>query len=325
MDTLVKIARMNALKSLLPPIVVLVALQIGLYGVLPPPQREWFVTPQRSYRLNFDQPYSGLGWHSTERDENGMTFKWTSLAQAEIMLPLQAQDDLEVRFSVTKAMDERLIEALTFYADETRIPLQRTDDLFRGFIPRAALTNPTSIRLRFIIPYLITPHSVNPESDDLRALGIALDWLDIHPLSRPGELYEFDVETPNDSEGWYAVEIDDSNATTFRWTRTTDAYLLLPIPQGRGFRVEVGIIGAITPDVLDSFSLELNGITLELEQTTQWGRQIYTAVAPSQTTSEGRFVFKVDAVYSPLELATGTDSRPLGLRVDWLRMIDLDA
>lgn len=292
---------------------------------MPPPQREWFLSPQRSYRLNFDQPYSGIGWYSTERDDNGTSFKWTSLTQAEIMLPLQAQDDLAVTFSVINALDERLIEALTFYADDTPIPLQRSDDLFRGFIPRAALTNPASIRLRFIIPYLITPRSVNPDSVDMRTLGIAVDWLDIRPVSRPGELYEFDVGTPNDSEGWYDVEIDDSNATTFRWMRTTDADLLLPIPQGRVFRVEVGIIGAITPDVLDSFSLELNGITLELERTTQWERQIYTAAAPAQTTGEGRFVFQVDAVYSPLELGTGNDSRPLGLQVDWLRIINMDA
>ncbi len=318
-----KIARMTAVKSLLPPIIVLVALQIGLYRILPPPQREWFLPPQRSYHLDFDHPYSGIGWYGTEQDENGITFKWTSLPEAEIVLPLDAQDDLEVRFSVTRTMDETLLDALTFYANETPIPLERTDDVFRGFIPRAALTNPDSIRLRFITPRVIAPRNTNPESGDLRVLGIGVDWLDIQPVSRPGELYEFDVEIPDDSEGWYGVEIERSNVTTFRWTRTTAAPLSLSIPQGRPFRVEVGIISAIKPEVLDSFLLELNGSALELERTAERGRQIFTGIAPAQTTGDGRFVFKVDAVYSPLELVIGNDSRPLGLRVDWLRMTDV--
>lgn len=301
-------------------LLVLLLLNLGLYRVLPPADRDYFLAPSRTYWLQFDQPYFSVGWYGVETSDTGITYKWTRRPDAWITLPLRAQDDLELIIQL-HLLSEPMPDAFGVVVDDTEIPLVRDDHVYRGIIPLSARRSPDEITLRFIAPQTIYLPDVDPSSNDQRTLGVAVDWLIIRPVTMPGRLYEFDTLTPA-ATNWYGSETDTTTGFNFRWTSAESADLPVDnLPIGIPFRVEVALVSVFVFDGLEQFSLSLDGEPLELTRADRDGRFVFSADIPARTQSEGVFTFSVPSVSSPVLEGRGSDERMLGAQVDWMRII----
>lgn len=300
---------------------ILILLNLGLYRVLPPAQRELYLAPARTFRLEFDVPYMSIGWYGTETSAIGETYKWTRRHDATLTLPLMnQQDDLELKLRLVYLQSP---DSLRIAANETDIPLTRNGTEYQGIIPASALIDSDEITLHFITDSMHIPGLANLASQDYRSLGVAVDWLILQPITRPGVLYEFDPLTPVGTN-WYGTEVDESSGMNFRWTSALSADLPVDqLPTGVPLRIEVGVNSTFVPDALDSFSLALDGETLALTRTAREGRTLFEAEASPRTVQTGTFTFSVDSVGSPLADGRGNDDRILGIQVDWLRITPL--
>ncbi len=299
---------------------MLFLLNVGLYRVLPPADRDYFLAPARTYWLEFDQPYFSVGWYGIETSDTGITYKWTRSTDAWITLPLRTQADLELIIRLYM-LPESAPDAFRVIVDDTEIPLVRDDHVYRGIIPLDARRHPDEITVRFIAPSTVFIPDVEPSSSDLRTLGVAVDWLIIRPVTMPGRLYEFDALTPGGTN-WYGSETDTGMGFNFRWTAAESADLPVDnLPTGIPFRVEVALVSVFVPGGLEQFSLSLDGVPLETTRADRDGRFVFTADVPARTESEGVFTFSVPAVSSPALEGHGSDERLLGAQVDWMRIV----
>ncbi len=167
------------------------------------------------------------------------------------------------------------------------------------------------------MPSVSRPSDLNPGSSDTRTLGAAFDWLIVRPLADNNTLYEFDQGCTPEA-GWYGSETDGVDGSTFCWTAATDATMPIHVPRGKAFTLEVGITEAITPEVLATFRLEIDGTALDAQAAAHAGRLIYTAEVPPIDADAAVVTFHVDQLGTPSP--DSGDHRSLGVRVDWLRI-----
>jgi hypothetical protein len=148
------------------------------------------VQPLESITLDFDSPAPGNGWSYPEISPSGETFLWTSLPTATLFLPLATDHDALLEFRVIMAMASDLLDGLTLSVNDEPIELVSVRDdagagIFHGTITRSILAAGSKpVVLTFHIDRTLIPVFVLPNSDDLRTLGLAFDWL--HIQAGPG-------------------------------------------------------------------------------------------------------------------------------------------
>jgi|GEM_PF-4612415 len=304
-------------------VLILVALNLALYGVLPPTTVEWYLPASRSFRLDFDQSYYTNGFYGAEFDRDQLSYAWTSSPQALLHLPILARNDLKVIFALAQAIDDDYYNELTLRVGETPIALTQSEThLYSGVIPSSAFGGAADrMTLIFTTPDVMVAQRLDPLLSDTRALGIAFDWLTIQPMTETGRNYEFDDATPVRDDHWYGPEIIDDTAVDFRWSGVPSADMTIQLPLNRAFTLEVGVIDAMSDATIDSFALLLNGAPLPLTREDRDSRHIFTASVPPQTDQQGILTFRVPDVRSPAEEdPQSQDNRPLGVSVDWVHI-----
>jgi hypothetical protein len=307
-------------------VVVLVLLNVGLYAILPPPQVASDLGASRAFQLDFDGQYYTLGFYGGETDGDS-TFKWTSRPQAQINLPLTTRTDVRLRFDVYNAIDPTLYDSLRVTANHVDIPLTVIDadaHMYEGMIAADVLAQSGEyLELRFITPFVRSPREADPDSADGRVLGIALDWLSIQPITVEGVIYEFDAQTPLNPDHWYGVETIGSEGATFRWSSVTDADVMLQIPRDVPFTLELGVIDVIG-ETLD-LRAALNGQPLALTLEERDDRHVFTARIPAQASDSAVLTLSVPQVIAPSQNNPDSgDNRPLGVSMDWIRIVQDD-
>lgn len=163
----------------------LILLNAGLYGLLAPTQPIPVLTPASSYRLEFERGLIGMeGWNAVEQTDEGITFQWTNTSPASIIFPLQYTGAMEIEFETLQAIQDQMYTDLRLMANNQLIALERRDKHYRGIIPAEVLdARASTVTLSFYTPPPIRPADQDPNSSDIRLLGIAFDWLDLRPLT----------------------------------------------------------------------------------------------------------------------------------------------
>jgi len=138
-----------------------------------------------SVALDFDQLVPGIGWSYGEATPNGETFQWMDTTNATIFLPLAMDRDLWIEFRVLYTMSPEILDSLTIsvngqFVALSQLPDTRGDLIFSARIPTAVImASPGLAILTLHISRTIIPHFAFTNSDDMRSLGLAFDWLRI--------------------------------------------------------------------------------------------------------------------------------------------------
>ena len=140
-----------------------------------------------SVRLEFDAFPVGAGWHATETDAFGMSYRWMSAMRSALVVPLPADISTAIEFRVLRAPTPEILNSLSLTVNGERIGLTYDntsgDHLFRGVIPAAVagLADPAQATLEFSVESTTSLKAVG-EGDDSRGVGCSFDWLELRPV-----------------------------------------------------------------------------------------------------------------------------------------------
>jgi len=135
--------------------------------------------------LNFDTPAPGDGWSYQETTPTSESFTWMTATTANLYLPLAINHSASLEFRVLMDMAPDILRSLTLRVNDQPVDLTaQTEEngavIFRARLPRSALAaNTRATILTFQINRTLIPKLILPGSDDMRALGLAFDWLRI--------------------------------------------------------------------------------------------------------------------------------------------------
>jgi hypothetical protein len=163
----------------------LIVFNAGLYGLLRPTQSMPLLTPAPYQRLEFDHGLIGMeGWNTIEHTADGITFQWTSASPASIDIPLTRTGSIEIEFELLQAIQDTIYTEVQLRVNDRLIALDRRDKHYKGVIP-ASVLNPQSqtLTLMFYTPRPLRPADLDPNSSDIRLLGVAFDWLEVRSVT----------------------------------------------------------------------------------------------------------------------------------------------
>jgi hypothetical protein len=145
--------------------------------------------PIREAHFGLDRAIDGMGWQKVEDIGVHGPSRWTGPDRtASVDLPLERDQDLVVEFRILMALAPDVLDSLTLRVDNHPIALSRSDDpaggyLFRGLVPRSALTSTRSfVRLEFSVNRMLAPRDVLSENQDKRQLGVLFNRLVVRPV-----------------------------------------------------------------------------------------------------------------------------------------------
>lgn len=141
-----------------------------------------------SIDYNFKQPLNGEGWYSREFLSNSEVFRWTGPDTASFIdFPLKSDKDMEIKFQIINCLDEDILSSLKLKVNDSTIDIKIDESkdmlIFYGIVPRSVVDNSKFIRLTFEVNHTTSPHSIDPQSNDDRKLGLAFKWLSINPIN----------------------------------------------------------------------------------------------------------------------------------------------
>ncbi|MBW4517312.1 MAG: sulfotransferase family 2 domain-containing protein [Timaviella obliquedivisa GSE-PSE-MK23-08B] len=152
------------------------------------------ISPASTLTYHFCQPLRGTGWQRREFPDSSTVFRWTGNTVSTIDLPLAIDQDLQIEFCIINVLEADVLQSLTLevggMADSSRYPqgialsvLYHYDSttIIEGTLPRSVLTAPFT-RLTFKVNRTLSPHSINPNRPDTRALGLAFTSITTFPI-----------------------------------------------------------------------------------------------------------------------------------------------
>ena len=141
-----------------------------------------------SLHIDFTRPVSDAGWHDVEFMPDGSRARWTGPGTtASIDAPIAPGRDLRVTFRVLAALAPDILERVSLRVNDVPIPLSHAPDtvggtVFAGRVPREALGHERPFaRIVIGTGRTMRPVDFDPASDDERALGVLINWIDLEP------------------------------------------------------------------------------------------------------------------------------------------------
>ena len=145
-----------------------------------------------SIEYDFRQRFTGSGWYYRENyNASGIIFRWTGPDTTSVIdLPLAKDKDLQIEFRVLMCLSENILQSLNLHVNDYPVDIRilycnegRT--IFTGVIPKSVLQNEKPYtRLAFNVSHTISPNSIDPSSNDMRLLGVAIDYIKIFPSEK---------------------------------------------------------------------------------------------------------------------------------------------
>jgi glycosyltransferase involved in cell wall biosynthesis len=137
-------------------------------------------------KLRFDQKMVGTGWHARNSHSAHGTYRWSGPGRrSTVDLPIAAVGDRWLTVSVALHITDVVLASLRVTVNGEGIRLHRRAGeagatLVEGRIPASALARtPGCVRIVFEVAETVKPTTIVPDSDDERALGIAVNWLEV--------------------------------------------------------------------------------------------------------------------------------------------------
>ncbi|MHB8630196.1 MAG: O-antigen ligase family protein [Aggregatilineales bacterium] len=124
--------------------------------------------------------------------------------------------------------------------------------------------------------------------------------------------------------GWYPPDLNPVGVT-FQWTAAPDFSITLPLPKDSPILVQFRIVNSAAPDILGSLTLSVNNDPVNLlRQMDTEDFPVFKGIISQATLAKSGDLTSLDfhtaRVISPKALGIGTDTRPLGLAFNWLRI-----
>ena len=139
-----------------------------------------------------------------------------------------------------------------------------------------------------------------------------------------GQQYTLDNPLEGAS-GWYDVEYASAHGA-YRWTGPdSQAWLDVPRPSDGELRIRLRVLGAITPEILNSLCLTVNEQPLALSQTQDAaGAIIFEGRIPGAVAARRPFLrlcLSVERTLAPCQIEHNQDSRQLGVALNWIEVL----
>ncbi|MFH1176399.1 MAG: hypothetical protein V1750_03245 [Acidobacteriota bacterium] len=148
-------------------------------------ERLW-IYPANDVRFELDSLPVGPGWHPSEVDALGVSFRWMARPTATLYVSLPSDQRVALQFRALRGVTEQILNSLTLAANDERVPLTYDnttgEHIFRGVIPLAAVTrgDPSMVALNFTVKQVESQKTLGIGNDP-RPLGVAIDWLELRP------------------------------------------------------------------------------------------------------------------------------------------------
>jgi hypothetical protein len=161
-----------------------------IYEILEKDYEDHFLdshVPSSSIMYTFDQKIDGSGWHQREISPTKI-FRWTGPETiSTIDFALIDHKDLKIQFHVIDTMAPDILNSIQLKVNEISCILNFSKDAFHEkggtfetIVSKSMQVNNNNFcRLTFQVNRTISPNSVNPDSTDIRKLGVAMDWIKI--------------------------------------------------------------------------------------------------------------------------------------------------
>jgi hypothetical protein len=149
--------------------------------------------------------------------------------------------------------------------------------------------------------------------------------VDTKPMEKASSL-RVEFSEPIIGTGWYRFEPDNEG---YRWTGPSNVSTLnLLLTTDQDLNIEFALISVISPEVLERFSLTVNGVPVELSVTgIQRGWHFQGTISHHALKLSNPFTqlaFKVSKTLTPIQVGwSETDDRLLGVAFDWLQLSPL--
>jgi len=140
-----------------------------------------------------------------------------------------------------------------------------------------------------------------------------------YPRKRMLSSYRFEFDRPAPGAGWSQPE------QSRMWTSGPESTLDLWLEGGTDYRMQFRIVAAMSPDILSSLQVAVNGHPVTLVARPDVGGAVIYAGAicagvVDADPDDTRIVFTVDRVVTPKSLGMNDDERTLGVMFDWIRI-----
>lgn len=282
-------------------------------------------SPVESFEFEFDWQI-GQGWYERESTDE-WTGMWMSNKSAYFNILLFPTQDYYLEIDIMAAVTPQTLESLEVLVNGQPITLSHSineigHNLLTGIIPQSAVAiDPSRTRIEFEVDRLFSPQEEGLANDP-RPLALLFDRIQVEPADLYNQTavesfqFEFDQQI---GSGWYNPE--DTTAWSAMWMSSEKAYFDTRLSAAQDYRLELDILMAITPQTLESLEVRVNGQPIEVSHSVnEAGHNILTGTIPQSTVAvdanRTRIEFEVDRLFSPQELGSSDDRRPLGLLFD---------
>ncbi|MGB3516789.1 MAG: sulfotransferase family 2 domain-containing protein [Elainellaceae cyanobacterium] len=154
-------------------------------------QKQRQIPPSEVIRVDFAHALSGSGWHHREKVAVDQTyFRWTGPSTTSTLdVPLSQQADVRVTFRIINAVESGIIDSLSLSVNDTHVALALLDGkgtvvrTYQAVVPKELLESDRPFtRFTFQVAQTRSPRDQEAWQSDMRQLGVALHWMDIHPV-----------------------------------------------------------------------------------------------------------------------------------------------
>ena len=187
-----------------------------------------------------------------------------------------------------------------------------------SFVASGGLFNPGRNELAFRFAKTGRPSDLDPQSNDLRELGVRFEQIQIQPIGVSAELAlgsQSAIALAALRDGWVRDPGDRGTGTWTLGERSVMAFHLVKTEQTPGYRLAITARaprGARDRPV----ALSLNGAPLEKLTFGDKKQTVIIEVSKERLRFENELVFEFEQLEPPSELDPASkDTRPLGLRV----------
>jgi len=139
-------------------------------------------------KLFFNKKIPGINWHGQEYNETHGGTRWTGPGRcARLDLPLAITSNIWLRVSVIAAITQEILDSLVVKVNGASIPLrmnfsQNGARIYVGYVSQNILARqPGCTTISFEVEKTIRPADIIPENEDVRFLGIAINWVQVEP------------------------------------------------------------------------------------------------------------------------------------------------
>jgi hypothetical protein len=277
-------------------------------------------------QVDFGTPFDGTGWHEPETGPDQTSFRWMSATTATVELTPPKPQSLVLEAQIAGGITPEIERSLKLAVNGQALPFTPIDgsETYRAVIPpEVTQSDPGKLTLAFTVDALASAQSLG-QGVDTRPLGVAFSQLTLYPT---GEV-TLNFDQTLDGTGWHDPEKDATGG--FQWMSATRATATIPFqPSGMDEQVILNVAQSLTPEILGSLRLEINGDPVTLSHSNPlpsdgslwWGTVPASTLAKSAGTDTLEIALLVDKTASPQSLGQGDDTRALGVALRWLMLI----